>query len=327
MKIKKIAVLIVSILLLSTGCGNKTYLKEDKNIITFEETGQSLQNNILCKPSEKKLYEVYEKYNDQLTTKLEELPSCEDFKPSDIKYKSLWESIFVKPLAFLILKLGLLIKNFGLSVMLIGIGIRLILLPFSKKTMDQSENMKKAAPEIQKIEKKYANRTDSDAMMMKSQETMLVYKKYKINPVSGCLLAFLQLPLFFAFLQAINRVPAIFEDSLFGMKLGMTPWVGISQGKYIYIVLIILIIATTYLSFKNSMKNQGGNSAMEQQMKFTLMFMIVMISIASFSLPTAIALYWVVTNGFVVLQNFIFKKLRNKKVELIKPEKKRVRGK
>lgn len=322
MKIKKIMILVISIAFLTTGCGNKTYLKEDKNIVTFESTGQSLQNNILCQPKEEKLYEVYQKYNDQLTTRLEDLPTCENFKPSDIKYKSLWETLFVKPLAYIILKLGLLINNFGISVMLIGIGIRLILLPFSKKTMDQSENMKKAAPEIQKIEKKYAGRTDSDAMMMKSQETMLIYKKYKINPVSGCLLAFIQLPLFFAFLQAINRVPAIFEDSLFGMKLGMTPWVGIKEGNYIYIVLILLIIGTTTFSFKNSMNNQNnGNNEMARQMQFTLKFMIIMISIASFSLPTAIALYWIVTNGFVVLQNFIFKKINENKVDLIKPVK------
>lgn len=310
MKTKKILVLLIGILLLTTGCGNKTYLKEDKNIVTYESTGQSLQNNILCKPEEPDLYAVYEKYNDQLNTRLENLPTCKDFQPNDIKYHSLWESLFVKPLAWLILKLGILIKNFGVSVMLIGLGIRLVLLPFSKKTMDQSENMKKAQPEIKKIEKKYAGRTDSDSMMMKSQETMLIYKKYKINPVSGCLVAFIQLPLFFAFLQAINRVPAIFEDTLFGMKLGMTPWVGISQGKYIYIVLIVLIILSTYFSFKNAMHNQNTNSEMERQMQFTLKFMIIMISIASFSLPTAIALYWVVTNGFVVIQNFIFKKLR-----------------
>ncbi len=310
MKTKKIIVLLSAILLLTTGCGNKTYLKEDKNIVTYESTGQSLQNNILCKPEEQALYELYEKYNNQLSTKLEELPICKEFKPSDIKYHSLWESLFVKPLAWLILKLGIIIHNFGVSVMLIGLGIRLLLLPFSKKTMDQSENMKKAQPEIKKIEKKYAGKTDSDSMMMKSQETMLIYKKYKINPVSGCLIAFIQLPLFFAFLQAINRVPAIFEDNLFGMKLGMTPWVGISQGKYIYIVLIVLIILSTYFSFKNAMKNQNTNSEMERQMQFTLKFMIIMISVASFSLPTAIALYWVVTNGFVVIQNFIFKKLR-----------------
>ena len=172
--------------------------------------------------------------------------------------------------------------------------------------------MKKASPEIQKIEKKYANKTDSDSMMMKSQETMLIYKKYKINPVSGCLIAFIQLPLFFAFLQAINRVPAIFEDNLLGMKLGMTPWIGISKGKYIYILLILLIILTTYLSFKNSMKQTGTNSEMERQMQFSLKFMIIMISIASFSLPTAIALYWVVTNGFIVIQNMIFQKMNSK---------------
>lgn len=312
MKTKKIIVLLVVIVFLTTGCGNKTYLKEDKNIVTYESTGQSLQNNILCKPEEQDLYDLYNKYNDQLNTKLEDLPTCEDFKPSDIKYHSLWESLFIKPIAWLILKLGMLINNFGVSVMLIGLGIRLILLPFSKKTMDQSENMKKAQPEIQKIEKKYSNKTDSDSMMMKSQETMLVYKKYKINPVSGCLIAFIQLPLFFAFLQAINRVPTIFEDNLLGMKLGMTPWVGISKGQYIYIILILLIILSTYFSFKNAMKSQGGNSEMERQMQFSLKFMIIMISIASFSLPTAIALYWIVTNGFVVIQNYIFKKLNNK---------------
>ena len=312
MKTKKIILLLIMILTLTTGCGNKTYLKEDKTIVTYEQTGQSLQNNILCKPKEQDLYDVYLKYNDQLITKLEDLPTCEAFKPNDIKYHSLWESIFVKPIAWLILKVGILLHNYGVSVMLIGLGIRLILLPFSKISMDQSENMKKAQPEIAKIERKYAGRTDTDSMMMKSQETMMVYKKYKINPVSGCLIAFIQLPLFFAFLQAINRVPAIFEDSLFGMKLGMTPLVGLSQGKYIYIALLVLIIASTYFSFKNAMSAQSGNSEMERQMQFTLKFMIIMISIASFSLPTAIALYWIVTNGFAVIQNIVFKKLRER---------------
>ena len=99
MKRKKIIILVILILGLTTGCGSSNYLKEDKKIITNEETGQSLQNNILCKPTEKSLYEKYEKHNDQLKTKLEDLPSCQDFTQSKIKYHSLWESIFVKPLA------------------------------------------------------------------------------------------------------------------------------------------------------------------------------------------------------------------------------------
>ena len=98
--------------------------------------------------------------------------------------------------------------------MLLGIILRLILLPMSKKTMAMNENMKKAKPELDKLEKKYRNKTDQQSMMMKSQEMMLIYKKYNISPVSSCLIAFIQLPILFAFLEAIQRVPVIFEERL-----------------------------------------------------------------------------------------------------------------
>jgi YidC/Oxa1 family membrane protein insertase len=208
--------------------------------------------------------------------------------------------------------------------MLIGLLIRIILLPFSKKTLRQSENMKKANPELQRLEKKYENKTDNESMMAKSQEMMMIYKKYNISPAGSCLLAFIQLPLFFAFLQAINRVPAIFEDSFLGLKLGMTPAKGFSVHQYGYIILIALIILTTYFSFKDSMTQSSGNSEAEKQMQFTMKFMIVMISFASFSLPTAIALYWIVTNGFIIIQNKILKKwiaYEDQKDKIIKPNK------
>ena len=146
-------------------------------------------------------------------------------------------------------------------------------------------------------------------MMKKSQETMLIYKKYNINPIGGCLMSFIQLPLFFAFLEAINRVPAIFEENLFTLQLGTTPLIGIKSGNYIYLILIALIILSTYLSFKFSMANTG-NSQQQQQMQFMTTFMLIFISIASFSLPTAIALYWIVTNGFSVIQTLIVKRRR-----------------
>jgi YidC/Oxa1 family membrane protein insertase len=200
------------------------------------------------------------------------------------------------------------------SVMVIGLLIRVLMMPMQIKTVKQSENMKKVQPEIARIEKKYQNKTDNDSLMMKSQETMMVYKKYGINPVSSCLGAFIQLPLFFAFLEAINRVPAIFEGEFLGMNLGMTPTAGIAEQQYIYIVLIVLIILSTFLSFKNSMKSQNQTPEMEQQMKFMFIFMIIMISFASLSLPTAIALYWIVTNGFAVIQNVIIKKIMEKRI-------------
>lgn len=306
---KKLILIIMLTLTLTTGC-TKYLSDNDKKRITNEKTGQSLTSNILCKPEEKELTAIYEKYEKNMEVKLKDLPSCEKLKIYNKKtYNGLWVQLFVMPIAWLIIKLGLLVKNYGISVMLIGLALRIILLPLSLKTAKQSENMKKAQPELEKLEKKYKDKTDSDSMMQKSQETMLIYKKYDINPVSGCLVSFIQLPLFFAFLEAINRVPAIFEENLWSLQLGTTPLVGIKSGNYLYLVLIGLIILTTFLSFKFSMASTGS-SEQQKQMQFMTTFMLIFISIASFSLPTAIALYWVVTNGFSVIQSLIVKKRR-----------------
>ncbi len=306
---KKYIIIILLLVLSLTGCTK--YMQNDKNErIKYETTGQILPSNILCRPTDSKLLEIYEKNESSMTVKLSKLPECTEFKPSDIKYVSLWEAGFVKPLAWLILKIGEILKNYGLSVMLIGLLIRLIMMPLSKSSISQSENMQKAQPEIAKLEQKYKDKNDQNAMMMKSQETMAIYKKYKINPLMGCLMAFIQLPLFFAFLEAINRVPAIFEEKLFGLQLGTNPVVGIGNGNYIYIVLIVLIIATTYFSLKNTMQMSTGvgGDAAQKQTQLMSKIMLIMISIASLTLPAAVALYWIVTNAFTVFQNMLVKR-------------------
>ena len=312
---KKLKVAILTILMfLTVGCTK--YVKDDNNKqVINETTGQTLTANILCKPTSDELYKIYEENNDKLTTKLEELPSCDDFKPTDIKYQSLWESIFVKPLAWLILKLGEIVRNYGLSVIIISILIRCILIPLTKNTMAQSENMKKASKELNKLEAKYANRTDNEAMMQKSQEMMMIYRKYNINPATSCLTSLIQLPLLFAFLEAINRVPAIFEGTLWNMSLGMTPSKALASGNYLYIILLVLIALSTFFSFKQAMASQpqDGNNEMMRQAKTMTYIMTFMISLASLSLPTALALYWIVNNVFGICQNFIMKKMKEVK--------------
>lgn len=312
---KKLKVAILTIMMfLTVGCTK--YVKDDNNKqVINETTGQTLTANILCKPTSDELYKIYEENNDKLTTKLEELPSCDDFKPTDIKYQSLWESIFVKPLAWLILKLGEIVRNYGLSVIIISILIRCILIPLTKNTMAQSENMKKASKELNKLEAKYANRTDNEAMMQKSQEMMMIYRKYNINPATSCLTSLIQLPLLFAFLEAINRVPAIFEGTLWNMNLGMTPSKALASGNYIYIILLVLIALSTFFSFKQAMASQpqDGNNEMMRQTKTMTYIMMFMILLASLSLPTALALYWIVNNVFGICQNFIMKKMKEVK--------------
>lgn len=304
---KKFIVLLVALSFLTTGCTK--YLSDDNNKrVINEKTGQSLPSNILCKPTDKELIKIYEEHSDKLEFKLEELPSCKKMKLYNSKnYSGLWAQLVVVPLAYLIIQIGNFVGNYGVSVMIVGLLIRLILIPFSAKTVKQSENMKKAGPALAKLEKKYEGKNDQESMMAKSTEMMQIYKKYNINPMSSCLMSLIQFPLFFGFLEAINRIPAIFEGKLLTLELGTTPLIGIKSGNYYYIILLVLILVTTYLSFKLNMNNSTGNPDQDKQMKMMTNFMLVFITIASFSLPTAIALYWIVTNAFTVIQNLIMK--------------------
>ena len=307
---RKYLIILMTVIFLITGC-TKQLVGEDKKAVTYSETGQTLTENILCKPTNKDVIKIYEKNN----IDIDKLPDCKKFKITSGGYEGLWTSIFVKPLAWVIIQIGILIKNYGLSIIIVSLLIRLIMYPVTKKTAMQSENLKKAQPEIVKIEKKYANmaRDDKDAMMMKTQETMMIYKKYNINPMSGCIFSMLQIPIFFAFLEAVNRIPALFEGKFLGLHLGTTPLVALTKGSYGYIILIILIIGTTYYSFK---LNQTATSPdQETQMKFMMRFMIIFITIASFSLPIAIALYWIASSLFTIFQNLMVKKEKNKNVK------------
>ncbi len=325
MKNKFKILVLVFVLLLTSGCGNSKYIQDkDKKIVTYEETGQMLEKDILCLPEkDSELYNIYKEYSDQLNIDFEDLPACTDFKITSNESSGLWEFLFVKPLAYLILVLGKLVGNLGISLILIGLAIRLILLPFTIKSTKQTMNMKKAGPELEKLERKYRNKTDNESLMAKSQETMMIYKKYKVNPMVGCLMAFIQLPLFFAFLQAIYRTPAIYEESLLTFNLGMTPLVGIKTGNYLYLLLLVLIAVSTYFSFKQTMSQAGSQSPeAAKQMKIMLYVMLVVITYASLTLPTALAFYWIVTYAFIAVQNIIMNKVNNKDLTNKKDNKK-----
>ena len=193
---KKIIVVLLALLLL-TGC-SKQLKDKDNNIVKNEETGQAITENVLCRPTDKDTIKLYEKNG----VDIDKLPKCENFTPLS-NYEGLWTSIFVKPLAWVIIQIGKLVNNYGLAIILACALIRGILLPITKKTAMQSEMMKQAQPELQKLEKKYANKTTQEDQQRKAQEMLLIYQKYKINPMSGCLLAFLQLPLLLAFMKQL----------------------------------------------------------------------------------------------------------------------------
>lgn len=307
---KKILLMVMCLVLLLTGC-TKQLKDEDGKVVQNELTGQTLTKNILCKPTNETVINLYEKHD----VNLEKLPACSSYSVTDGGYEGLWTTIFVKPLAWLIIQVGNLVDSYGLAIIITTLLIRLVVMPITKKTAVQSENMKLAKPELDKLEKKYRDKTSQEDQMKKAQEMMMIYKKYNISPMSGCILAFIQLPLFFAFLEAINRVPAIFENEFLGLQMGTSASVGIGNGNYLYIVLIVLIIGTTYFSFRNTMNDQSGPAA--GQMKTTLYIMLGFIAFASFTLSAAIGIYWVTGSVFTILQNQLVKRKKVKNHDVI----------
>lgn len=309
-KNKILKVLVIFILIFGlTGCTK--YLKQDGKTVRNESTGQNLTKNILCQPEGETL-KLYEEYNNKADNdnkvKIENLPKCENLKITKGKYEGIWTSIFVKPLAWFIIQIGKLVNSYGLALILATLIIRGVVWPFTKKTALQSENLKKAQPELTKIESKYKNRQDQEAMMQKSQEMMMVYKKYNINPLSGCLFSFIQIPLFFAFYEAISRIPAIFEETFLGFQLGTSPAIAAFQhGKYYYLIFIVIIALATYYSFKlNSGASMGKDQ--EKQMKTMTNVMVVIMTITAFSISSGIAIYWVTSNVFTIVQNLLVKR-------------------
>lgn len=293
-------ILILLILLLTTGC-TKTLTDSKNKPVKDNVTGQSLTQNILCKPTNKNTIKIYEKNK----VKVEKLPDCDNFKVNSGKYEGLWTSIFVKPLAFVLLKLGKLVGNYAISLIIISLLIRLIAFPFTKKTAMQSELMKKAQPELTRIQNKYKDKQDQESLTKQSQEMMMVYKKYNISPMSGCLFSMIQLPLFIAFFEAVQRTPAIFEGKFLGLQLGTTPMVGFTTASIIgYIVLMLLIAATTYFSFK---LNATGNT-LDPSMAMMPVMMVFMIIFMALFMPSALGIYWITTNLFTIFQNMLVKR-------------------
>ena len=343
--------MLLLLLVVTTGC--TTYIKgSDGKPVINPTTGQSLTENILCRPTDEesiKLYEengfdlsnlpycvcknskviekvkVNEEASGEIDVEKKETSSesssevqyetkevdCEEFTITSGGYDGLWASIFVKPLAWVILFFGKMTTSFGLGLIITSILIRLAVYPLTKKSTIQAENMKKIQPEMQKIEKKYANKDqkDREVMMMKSQEMMALYKKHNVSPMAGCLPALLQLPLFIAFLDAINRVPAIFEEKFLFFHLGTTPRIGIGNGNWWYIVLTLLVAVTTYFSLNKASNNANTQeNDMAKQTKMMTNVFTIMIIFMSVFMSSALNIYWITSNVCTLIQNYIVKR-------------------
>ena len=123
---RKKIIIILLILFSLSGCTKRFNVVIDEN----KNEQKSYVSNILCKPETKELIEIYKANDKKLTIKYEDLPKCSNLKINSGGYEGLWTSLFVKPLAWVIVKVGLVVKNYGLAIMIVGLLLRLLMFPF-----------------------------------------------------------------------------------------------------------------------------------------------------------------------------------------------------
>ena len=213
--------------------------------------------------------------------------------------------------------------------------------PIYSKSNAMTTNMQQAQPELNKIQERYKDKKDEASQRKMQQETVAVYKKYNINPL-GCLLPFLQMPIFIAMYQVVRRLPLSmgvdgtrdYSDlnfSFLGMDLnggvdfsvfstdGIFAGIGAMFPEIILAVLVGILMfgyqkysqsKPDYLQNKKYQSEKAAQTA--NQMKYMMYFMVVMlVSIAVTN--NGIALYWIVGNSFQFFQTYINRRKSYKK--------------
>ena len=97
-------------------------------------------------------------------------------------------------------------NSLGITIIFTTLLIRLLMLPQAIQAQRSSAKMREIAPEAAKIKKKYGDSKDPEIMRKVNAETQELYRKNKINPLSGCLPLLITMPIFIAFIDLMRRL-------------------------------------------------------------------------------------------------------------------------
>lgn len=184
--------------------------------------------------------------------------------------------------------------SYGLGIIIFTIIVRIIILPLMFYQMKSSRKTMELQPQLKQLQAKYPDR-DQDSMRAMQEEQRKLYAEAGVNPVAGCLPLVVQMPVLIALYQAIFRAQELKTGSFLWMQLG---------DKDPYFILPILAAIFTFATSKLSMMSQPdtGQKGMMAAMTYG---MPVMILFTALSVPSALSLYWVITNAFSVAQTFL----------------------
>ena len=220
-----------------------------------------------------------------------------------------WFYFFTKNFFFAIDYFFKLTGNFGIAIILITLCIRIVFFPLANYSFRSMAKMKVLQPEMARL--KELHKDDKTKLQ---QEMMALYKKEKVNPVSGCLPIFIQIPFFFAIYKVLFVTLEMRHQPFFGWikdlserdptslfnLFGLIPW---DPPSFLLIgVWPCLMGLTMYLQQK---LNPTPPDPIQQKI---FMFFPLFLTVILAPFPSGLVIYWTVNNVLTMAQQIVIMK-------------------
>ncbi len=188
-----------------------------------------------------------------------------------------------------------IVPNWGVCILLMSVLVYFSMYPLTIRSMQSMKKMQSLQPEIVKIKEKYKNDQQKANM-----EVMELYKKYKVNPLGGCLPMFLQMPVFIGLYQVLWR-SVYFNGAAFLWikdlsqpdrlaKLPFTlPLVNSSDFNLLPVLMMIIMFFQQKLSAKNMVLS---DPAQKTQQKMMSTIMPVFLGFIFYTFASGLTLYF-----------------------------------
>ena len=270
------------------------------------ESNQSQQNisRVFVGPKE---YDIISGYNKSLN--LDRFDDTIDFG---------WFFFFTKPMIVFLLWIYHSIGNFGLAILLFTVIIRVVILPIAYKSYISMAKMKELQPKMKEL--KEANKED---MQKYNKELMALYKKEKVNPLSGCLPILLQIPIFFSIYKvifiSIELRHAPFWGWIHDMSakdptslLNLFGLLNYPLPSFLQIGIWPILMGVTMFFQQKLSTTQALDNI--QQKVMNMMPIILVFVLASF--PVGLVIYWTWSNVISIVQQFFINRIVAKKMHI-----------
>lgn len=196
-----------------------------------------------------------------------------------------WFDIISKPLLLTLKFFYRFLGNYGLAIILLTVIIKIIFWPLTHKSFQSMKGMQQIQPEIARLKEKYGDNKEEFA-----RQQMNLYKKYKVNPLGGCLPMLLQIPVFIALYRGLM-------DSIELRHADFIPfWINdLSAKDPTYVAPIVMGLS---MLAQQKMTPTAADPAQARMM----MFMPIIFTVMFLNFPSGLVIYWLVNNVISVAQ-------------------------